>query len=167
MPGMQGDFITITCPKCQLTSLMTQKAYDRHLVICTGRGYDSKPVKDTPTEPVVSPAPVEQPPTYYCSTCSQKHPTKQERTECRLAFEKRMEESKIAEADRRAKAAAEQEEAYKKWNEQQREMMREVQARQAEFKRKEDEKAAEYARQLTLLEEMLSRPSMKKREACN
>ena len=53
MPGMQGDYIKITCPKCQLTSMMTQKAYDRHLVICTGRGYDAEPVKKAPPEPVV------------------------------------------------------------------------------------------------------------------
>ena len=53
MPGMQGDFITITCPKCQLTSMMTKKAYDRHLVICTGRKYDIQPVKKAPPAPVV------------------------------------------------------------------------------------------------------------------
>ena len=68
-PVMQDNFIKITCPKCRLTSMMTQHAYDNHVSICTGRGYD-EPVKTTPPPAPIKSVPLPAPVEPKCPGCS-------------------------------------------------------------------------------------------------
>lgn len=85
---VKDDFIKVTCPKCQLTGVMTQKAHDRHLAICTGRGHDTEPVKETPTAPV-KPAdclgcnkPVNKCECFKCPECQWRHDNQASLNEC-------------------------------------------------------------------------------------
>ena len=63
-PPPSEDFNEMTCPKCEVTGLMTQHAYDNHVSICTGKVKTAPPPPEInkPTPVPVKPASVQVPP---------------------------------------------------------------------------------------------------------